>query len=142
MNLFFNRDKYLNILNEEKEYRKELEDLIGFNKKQIKDEIKSDNKDENLINYLEAENKDYQVTLDAVNKKIEEIESAFELIYHTSYDFKNELMNNGFVQQSSSDVMLREQIACFPLQDGVTLGGTESSIARQSVETYSMLCRA
>lgn len=142
MNLFFNRDKYLNILNEEKEYRKELEDLIGFNKKQIKDEIKSDNKDENLINYLEAANKDYQVTLDAVNKKIEEIESAFELIYHTSCDFKNELMNNGFVQQSSSDVMLREQIASFPLQDGVTLGGTESSIARQSVETYSMLCRA
>lgn len=142
MNLFFNRDKYLNILNEEKEYRKELEGLIGFNKKQIKDEIKLDNKDESLINYLEAENKDYQVTLDAVNKKIEEIESAFELIYRTPCDFKNKLMNNGFILQPSSDVMLREQIASFPLQEGVTLGGKESSIARQSVETYSMLCRA
>lgn len=142
MNLFFNRDKYLNILNEEKEYRKELESLIGYNKKQIKNEIKSDNKDENLINYLEEENKDYQVTLDEVNKKIEEIESAFELIYCTSRNFKNELMNNGFIQQPSSDVILREQIASFPLQEGATLGVKESSIARQPVETYSMLCRA
>lgn len=139
MNLFFNRDEYLNILNEEKQYRKELEEYIEFNKKQIKDEIDSDNKDTNLINYLESENKDYQVTLDAVNKKIDEIESAFELIYHTPCDFKNELMKEDFIQKSSNDAVLREQIASFPLQDKSMLGGKECHIAGQSMEAFPML---
>lgn len=139
MNLFFNSEEYLNILDEEKKFRKEIEELIDFNKKQIRSEINSKNKDTYLINYLEAENKDFQETLDAVNKKIEEIESAFELIYSTPCDFKNKSMNEDFIQKSSADAMLREQIASFPLSDKSMLGGKEGRIARQSMEALPML---
>lgn len=139
MNLFFNSEEYLNILDEERKFRKELEELIDFNKKQIKSEINSSNKDTYLINYLEAENKDYQVTLDAVNKKIEEIESAFELIYHTPCDFKNKSLKEDFIQKSSADAVLREQIASFPLPDKSMLGGKECHITGQSMEALPML---
>ncbi|EPL9571925.1 hypothetical protein MMK73_004058 [Providencia rettgeri] len=141
MNLFFNSEEYLNILDEEKKFRKELEELIDFNKKQIKSETSSNNKDTYLISYLEAENKDFQVTLEGVNKKIEEIESAFELIYRTPCDFKNKSMKEGIIQKSSADAILREQIASFQLQDKSMLGGKESYIARQPIEILPMLYR-
>lgn len=139
MNLFFNSEEYLNILDEERKFRKELEGLISFNKNQISSEINSKNKDTYLINYLEAENKHFQETLDVVNKKIEEIESAFELIYHTPCDFKNKSMNEDFIQKSSTDTMLREQIASFQLPEKSMLDGKESYIARQPIEILPML---
>lgn len=141
MNLFFNSEEYLNILDEERKFRKELEGLIIFNKKQIKLEVNSGNKDTYLINYLEAENKHFQETLDAVNKKIEEIESAFELIYQAPCDFKNKSMKEYVIQKSSADAVLREQIASFPLPEKSMLGGKEGCIARQSMETLPMLYR-
>lgn len=141
MNLFFNSEEYLNILDEERKFRKELEGLISFNKNQIRSEINSKNKDTYLINYLEAENKHFQETLDVVNKKIEEIESAFELIYHTPCDFKNKSMKEDVIQKSSADAVLREQITSFPLPDKSMLGGKESHIDRRPIEILPMLYR-
>lgn len=139
MNLFFNSEEYLNVLDEERKFRKELEGLIIFNKKQIKLEVNSGNKDTYLINYLEAENKHFQETLDAVNKKIEEIESAFELIYQAPCDFKNKSMKEDVIQKSSADAVLREQIASFPLPDKSMLGGKECHIMGQSMKALPML---
>lgn len=111
MKLFFTRNEYLIALGEEREFPKELEALINWDKKQIEDEINSNNKDDYLINYLEAENKDYQLVLNRINKEIDEIESGLIFANINPCAYKGELSKNIFVEQANIDANLREQIS-------------------------------
>lgn len=117
MNLFINRGECLNKWHEEKQYQKELEALINTNNKLIKNEIDSDNKDDNLINYLEAENSDYQIVLNRIDQEIENIESALRSTTVNPCYYKGGDSDDPLLKHFNHDEKLREQISSFPVHN-------------------------